>query len=289
MPIPSEDPREPEKSDAPGLGGEGGEEAAEEGTGGSVAKGDTVGDLGEDAQETKTPAQEEEIPAGPDVPAPPVGELREALAWAFEAEEVEPELLDAYARHAHMVLDENRRMNITAILDPKEVAAKHYLDCWRISQFLPLFGHTVVDIGTGGGFPGIPLALAEPMARLTLLDSTRKKAEFVQRCVDELELKNVEVHWARAEDWLLTGRADIAIFRAVSSIRENVRTLRKVKHSVHDVVMLKGKSWSREVRAAEREADRLGFRLDTVWEHSLPGEMGEHVILVYQAPGGQGM
>lgn len=245
---------------------------------------------GDEAGEANTEVPvEEEVPAGPDVAAPPVKELREALAWAFDGEEVTSELLDAYATHAHLVLDENRRMNITAILDPKEVAAKHYLDCWRITQFLPLFGHTVVDIGTGGGFPGIPLALAEPMARVTMIDSTRKKTEFVQRCIDELGLKNAAVHWARAEDWLLTERADLAIFRAVSSVRENVRTLRKVKQSIRDVVMLKGKSWSREVRAAEREAERLGFKLDTVWEHSLPGEMGEHVILVYQAPGGQGV
>ncbi len=248
------------------------------------------GDAPEDGEVAKPEGEpeEEEVPAGPDIPAPSVDELRDAMAWAFEGEEVESELLDVYAKHAHLVLDENRRVNLTAILDPKEVAAKHYLDCWRITQFLPLFGHTVVDIGTGGGFPAVPVALAEPMARVTAIDSTRKKTDFVQRAVDELEIKNVAVHWGRAEDFLQTERADFAVFRAVSSVRENVRTLRKVKQSVRDVVMLKGKSWSREVRAAEREAERLGFRLDTVWEHSLPGEMGEHVILVYQAPGSLG-
>jgi hypothetical protein len=65
-----------------------------------------------------------------------------------------------------------------------------------------------------------------------------------------------------------------------------VRLLRKVKHSLKDLVLLKGPSWSREARAAEREAERLGFRLDTVWEHELPGELGSRAILVYRAPGG---
>jgi 16S rRNA G527 N7-methylase RsmG len=74
--------------------------------------------------------------------------------------------------------------------------------------------------------------------------------------------------------------------RAISSVRENVRLLRKVKHSLKDLVLLKGPSWSREARAAEREAERLGFRLDTVWEHELPGELGQRAILVYRAPGG---
>ena len=67
-----------------------------------------------------------------------------------------------------------------------------------------------------------------------------------------------------------------------------MRLLRKVKHSLKDLLMLKGASWSREVRAAEREAERLGFRLDTVWEHKLPGDLGARAILVYRAPGGQG-
>ena len=71
-------------------------------------------------------------------------------------------------------------------------------------------------------------------------------------------------------------------------MRENVRTLRKVRHALKDLVMLKGPSWSREVRAAEREAERLGFKLDTVCEHRLPGEMGERAVLIYRAPGGQG-
>ena len=65
-----------------------------------------------------------------------------------------------------------------------------------------------------------------------------------------------------------------------------MRLLRKVRHSLRDLVMMKGPSWSREVRAGEREAERLGFRLDTVWEHELPGELGGRAVLVYRAPGG---
>ena len=92
----------------------------------------------------------------------------------------------------------------------------------------------------------------------------------------------------RAEDHLIRNSYDIVILRAVSSVRENVRTLRKVRHSLRDLVMMKGPSWSREVRAGEREAERLGFKLDTVWEYQLPEELGQRAVLVYRAPGGQG-
>jgi 16S rRNA G527 N7-methylase RsmG len=101
-------------------------------------------------------------------------------------------------------------------------------------------------------------------------------------------LKNATAVCDRAEEHLARNNYDVVMIRAVSSVRENVRTLRKVRHSHKDLVMLKGPSWSREVRAGEREAERLGFRLDTVWEHKLPAEMGERAILIYRAPGAQG-
>jgi 16S rRNA (guanine527-N7)-methyltransferase len=249
-----------------------------------------------DAEKEEGPAKpaksakkdEEEEPPGPDVPAPSRDKMRAALDWAFDGLEVTEELLDLYTEHALMMLDANRRVNLTAILDPKEVAAKHYLDSWRVTQMISLVGRRVVDLGCGPGFPGLPLAMAEKHTSVCCVDSTRKKIDFLQKCIDDLGVKNATAHWGRAEEYLLTERCDVVVVRAVSSVRENVRTLRKVRHSLKDLVMLKGNSWSREVRASEREAERLGFTLDTVWEHELPEEMGKRGILIYRAPGGQG-
>ena len=234
--------------------------------------------------------EEEPEPGDPETPVPSKKKMISALEWAFEGEEeVGPELLERFAQHALMVLDTNRVMNLTAIQDPREVAAKHYLDSWRLTRLLPLIAKKVLDLGCGAGFPGVPLALAEPNLSMTLVDSTRKKAEFVQSCLDELGVRNARALWDRAEDHLTSERVDIVVVRAVSSVRENIRTVRKVRHALKDMVMLKGNSWSREVRAAEREAERLGFKLDTVWEHELPGEMGQRAVLVYRAPGGHGL
>ena len=183
----------------------------------------------------------------------------------------------------------NQRLNLTAIVEPREVAAKHYLDSWRTTRLLPLGGRSLLDLGTGGGFPGLPVALAEPQARVVLLDSRAKRVEFVKETIAALALRNASAVAERAEDHLARNKYDIVLVRAVSSVRENVRLLRKVRHSHKDLVMLKGPSWSREARAAEREAERLGFRLDTVWEHKLPGDMGDRAFLVYRAPGGQGL
>ncbi|MCK6446205.1 MAG: 16S rRNA (guanine(527)-N(7))-methyltransferase RsmG [Planctomycetes bacterium] len=222
-------------------------------------------------------------------PLPSLDELRAAMEWAFTGLEVEASVLDRYAAHAREVLAGNQRMNLTAIVDPKEVAAKHYLDSWRATRIVPLMGRSLLDVGTGAGFPGVPIALAEPHAKVGLLDSLKKRADFVGETIAKLAIKNAFAVSERAEEHLARHRYDIVLMRAISSVRENVRLLRKVRHSHKDLVMFKGPSWSREVRAAEREAERLGFRLDTVIEHKLPGEMGDRAILVYRAPGGHGV
>lgn len=221
-------------------------------------------------------------------PLPTLEELRAALEWAFVGEEAPPAVLDAYARHALYVQEQNREFNLTNIIEPREIAAKHYLDSWRSVRLLPLIGRKVLDLGSGAGYPGAPIAIAEPNCKVVLLDSIEKKAEFLANSVRDLGITNASAVCDRAEEHLARNKYDTVFVRAVSSVRENVRLLRKVRHSMLDLVMLKGPSWSREVRAAERESERLGFRLDTVWEHKLPGEMGARAVLIYRAPGAQG-
>lgn len=258
---------------------------------------DGEGDDAEDApakkksksKKRKGSDEDEEI-EHPNTPIPPRKKMRAALDKAFAGQDdIDDRLLDLFTDHALLLLAANRLMNVTAILDPYEMAVKHYLDCWRVTRMIPLVARQVLDLGSGGGFPGLPVAMAEPDCSMVLCESIGKKAKFLEEAVAKLKLKNVRVVHMRAEEYLATNRVDLVLIRAVSSVRENVRTLRKVRHSVKDVVMLKGNSWGREIRAAEREAERLGFKLDTVMEHELPEEMGKRALVVYRAPGGDGL
>jgi 16S rRNA (guanine527-N7)-methyltransferase len=233
-------------------------------------------------------AEDEDLKGHPDSPVPSLDELQAAMQWAFQGEEVPPTLLERYAQHALFVLQKNREVNLTAITAPREVAAKHYFDSWKVTRFLGFFGKSVLDLGSGAGYPGLPIALAEQEARFTLLDSTQKRVLLIEEGLAALGLKHASAVWSRGEDHLARAKYDVVLMRAVSSVRENVRTLRKVRHSLKELVMWKGPSWSREVRAGEREAERLGFKLDTVFEYKLPEEMGGRAILVYRAPGAQG-
>jgi 16S rRNA (guanine527-N7)-methyltransferase len=278
----------PKKAGArPSAGRPGPADAASESAGAGDARADGDESGAEGAEEGAAPVKDD-LAGNPDTPVPSLDELRAALAWAFTGEEVESSVLDIYARHARLMLETNRVLNLTAVIDAREVAAKHYLDSWRVTRLVPLYGKSVLDLGSGAGFPGLPVAVGEREARVVLLDSTQKRVTFMQQSIAELGLKNVTAVWDRAEEHLARNNYHVVLVRAVSSVRENVRLLRKVRHSHRDLVMLKGPSWSREVRAGEREAERLGFKLDTVWEHKLPGEMGDRAILVYRAPGGQG-
>jgi 16S rRNA (guanine527-N7)-methyltransferase len=256
---------------------------------GAAGAGDTPRGAARKAPEKKEPPDPDAELLYADQDVPDRTALEEAMTWAFEGEVIPPELLGRFVDHALMVLEGNRRMNLTAITDPREVAAKHYLDSWRVVRLWPVMGRSVLDLGTGAGFPGIPVALGEPMARVTLIDSTKKRVDFVQRCIEKLGLSNATAVWGRAEEYLARNDFDMVLMRGLSSVRENVRLLRKVRHSHKDLVLYKGPSWSREMRAAEREAERLGFRLDTVLEHELPDGLGKRAILVYRAPGGAGM
>lgn len=270
-----------------------GEDDIDEGEGDDEEEGEEEGEGGEPKAKTskrKAKAEEDEEVANPDTPVPTAKKMLAALEWAFEGEEdVTKEMLETFSKHALLTLKANREMNLVTDLDPKELSAKVYLDSWRVTRLVPLMARRIVDVGAGAGFPGLILAIAEPMCSMVLCEANAKKAANLEAMVAELGLRNVSVAAMRAEDYLATERCDAALVRAVSSVRENIRTLRKVRHSLKDYVMLKGKSWSREVRAAEREAERLGFKLDTVWEHELPEELGARAVLVYRAPGGAGM
>lgn len=276
-----ETPLDPELIDEEGLADDG-------------VSDDGVSDDGDsdDAAAAKAAQQAEDEEDLPDpklakAPVPTRKAMLAALEKAFDKEEVLPGVLERYADHAIYVLEGNKRVNLTAIVDPWEVAVKHYLDCWRATRWLPLMGRSCLDLGSGAGYPGMPTALCEDMCKVTCCDSRKRKAEFMADAIAELNVKNAKAVWARGEEHLITERYDVVFMRALSSVRENIRLLRKVRHSFKDLVLFKGPSWSREVRAAEREADRLGFQLDTVWEHELPDEMGKRALLVYRAPGAQ--
>lgn len=116
----------------------------------------------------------------------------------------------------------NKKFNLTSITDPEEIKIKHFEDSLSILQTIQLATQSVIDIGTGAGFPGIPLKIKCPGIKLTLLEATKKKTEFLKHIVKILNLQNVEIIWGRAEELnkkpQYKGKYDIAVARAVAKM-----------------------------------------------------------------------
>lgn len=130
------------------------------------------------------------------------------------------EQCDQFNAYYQLLIDWNSRMNLTAITDPEEVVKKHFLDSLSAMPYIPT-GATVADIGTGAGFPGIPLLIMRPDIQLTLVDALQKRVLFLKKVCEELNLKAECLHM-RAEDFgrlpAFREHFDCCVSRAVSSL-----------------------------------------------------------------------
>jgi len=135
----------------------------------------------------------------------------------------------------------NRSFNLTAVRDPDEMVVLHLLDSLAVLPYLDhADGLQAIDIGTGGGLPGIPLAIARPRQHWVLLDSNHKKGSFLRQVAAELRLPNVEVVVKRIEDFAPLPRLDLAISRAFSSLEAFVAAAMRVLKPVGRMFAMKG-------------------------------------------------
>ena len=108
---------------------------------------------------------------------------------------------ETLCRFGNAVIEQNKVMNLTAITEPAQVARLHLLDSLTVLLCENLSGKTVIDVGCGAGFPGMPLQILCPSCRLTLLDSLGKRIKFLQSCIDGMGLQQIEAVHARAEEY----------------------------------------------------------------------------------------
>ncbi|MCS7023638.1 MAG: 16S rRNA (guanine(527)-N(7))-methyltransferase RsmG [Bryobacteraceae bacterium] len=182
------------------------------------------------------------------------------------------------ARHLELVEAANRHFNLSRISGQREAAIKHVCDSLIPWQLFARASH-VVDVGTGAGFPGIPLALALPQVRFTLLESTQKKARFVQSAVAELALTNVCVCAVRAEEWLRSHQAELITARALAPISKAIALFAPFVRAGSRVLLYKGPDAELEIQQAQREAQKRGVQPQIVFRYELPDQAGVRAIV----------
>ena len=170
----------------------------------------------------------------------------------------------------------NRVYNLTAIRELKKMVSHHLLDSLAVAPYL--HGKRLLDVGSGAGLPGIPLALANPDLQVTLLDSNHKKAAFLNQAVLELKLKNIEVCSERVESWQTPNKFDVIISRAFSDMGEFVRITRHLLARGGLFAAMKGLHPYEEIEKLPPDC-----KLQQVLPLAIPGlEGARHLVLIGQ-------
>lgn len=199
-----------------------------------------------------------------------------------------PEQVSALGVYRDLLCEWNQRFNLTAIEDPEEVLTKHFLDSLTVARVVDLRRQvSLIDVGTGAGFPGLVLKIAFPHLRVTLLDSLEKRLRFLDRVTEALDLKDVTTVHARAEDAARTGprslreRFDVVTARAVARLRVLAEWTLPFARVGGVLIAMKGPDAGDEIEEAGPALRRLGGKVERVEELVLPRtDVGRSLVLI---------
>ena len=204
--------------------------------------------------------------------------LREGLLALGLPEDGVPALM----RYAELLMEKNKVMNLTAITEPSDIATLHFLDSAALLTLANFRDKTVADVGTGAGFPGLPLKIVEPSIRLTLLDSLNKRIDFLGEVCTDLGLSDVACVHGRAEEFAAEHREgfDIVTSRAVANLRMLCELcLPLVKVGGHFLAM-KSVDSDEELAQARGAIAALGAVTERQADYTIPGTDVRHRLIV---------
>lgn len=183
---------------------------------------------------------------------------------------------------ADLLLKKNEVMNLTAITDPKDVAALHLLDSLTLLTAADFTNKRLIDVGTGAGFPGLPIAIACPDCQVTLLDSLGKRVDFLQEVCAALSLSNVTCVHARAEEYVQSCREqyDIAASRAVAELRTLSELCLPYVKPGGLFLAMKSVDTEEELTAAQPAIRLLGAQTERIIDCPLPSTEITHRLIV---------
>ena len=196
----------------------------------------------------------------------------------------DPGQLDKFSRYAEFLLEYNEKVNLTAITDPEGIAIKHFADSVIPLSLVPFpEGSTVIDVGTGAGFPGVPMKILRPDLSLTLLDSLQKRLTFLGELSERIGQPDNRLVHARAEaagaDPALRGKYDVAVSRAVARLAVLCEYCLPLVRVGGFLVALKGPDCQEELEEARNAIRILGGGEPRQIEYSL-GEAGSRSLII---------
>ena len=192
--------------------------------------------------------------------------------------------IDTLCAFGQAVIDQNQVMNLTAITEPQQVAKLHLLDSLTVLSALDLGGKSLIDVGCGAGFPGVPLKLGEPSLDLTLLDSLGKRIAWLEEVCGTLGLKRVECVHARAEEFAAGHREsyDLAVSRAVAQLNVLCELALPLVKVGGQFLAMKSVDTEQEIAAAKGAIRTLGGKIVKVEDYTIPTSGVTHRAVVIE-------
>lgn len=178
------------------------------------------------------------------------------------------------------LVETNKKFNLTAITEEQEVYIKHFLDSILAHEFIPKNAN-IIDIGTGAGFPGLPLKIIRDDINLTLVDSLNKRVEFLKSLTSKLNL-NVDCVHARAEDYAKQNREkhDVLVARAVAGLNTLLEYALPLIKTNGYFLAYKGSNYQEELNNCKKALEVLGGRVEKVEIFDLPNNAGKRAIII---------
>lgn len=194
------------------------------------------------------------------------------------------EQIEKFYNYMNLLIEWNKKINLTAIVEPKDIILKHFIDSLTIEKYIKK-GETIIDVGTGAGFPGIPLKIAREDLKITLADSLNKRINFLNEVINKLDLKNIETIHTRAEELgknkKYREKFDIATSRAVanmSTLSEYLIPFIKVEGKC---ICMKSSDIDTELENAKKAINILGCEIESKDKFNLPNsDLGRSVIIL---------
>ncbi len=212
----------------------------------------------------------------------------ETFKKMLETEElpIDSKKMEQFHKYLLLLQEWNGKVNLTAITEENEVYLKHFYDSLTLANYIELEGKslTLCDVGSGAGFPSIPLKILFPELEITIVDSLKKRINFLELLVKELGLTNVHLHHARAEDFgqerEFRSAFDIVTARAVARLSVLSEFCLPITKEEGVFVAMKGSQGEEELEDAQKAIHTLGGKLNRVESFELPEDAGERTIVL---------
>ena len=180
---------------------------------------------------------------------------------------------EQFYNYMKLLIEWNEKINLTAIVDPKEIVLKHFVDSLTISKYIKENSY-IADVGTGAGFPGIPLKILRADIKVVLVDSLNKRIKFLDEVINKLELTNIKTIHSRAEEFgqnkEYREKFDIVTSRAVANLATLSEYLLPLAKIEGKCLCMKGPDIEEEIKNGENAIEILGGTIENVYQFNLP-------------------